>query len=311
VAALTANLAIAVAKLAGFLVTGSSSMLAESIHSVADSGNQGLLLLGRRRSLRPADDDHPFGHGRERYISAFLVAIVLFSVGGLVSVYEGVEKLRHPHHLTDGAVALAVLAVAAVAEAMSFRTALGESRPDARRAGGWWAFIRRTRSPELPTVLLEDFAALIGLALALAGIGISMALDEPRADGAATLAIGLLLLAVAVVLGVETHGMLVGEAASPEQVARIRTALESSPLVTSVLSLRTLHLGPDELLVAARIALPEALTMPAVAQAIADARVRLHTALPTAHRIYLEPDLQPGLPASTAADDGRPITTRG
>lgn len=289
-AALGANLAIAVAKFVAFVVTGSSSMLAESIHSVADSGNQLLLLLGRKRSERPADEEHPFGHGRERYISAFLVAIVLFSVGGLFSVYEGIEKLRHPHHLDSGGIAIGVLLVAVVAESLSFRTAIRESRPG-KGDGSWWAFIRRTRAPELPVVLLEDFAALIGLAFALLGIGLSLGLDEPRWDGAGTLAIGLLLLVVAIVLAVETHGMLVGEAATADQVRAIRTALESTPAVAGVLSLRTLHLGPEELLVAAKIGLAPDLTMARVAATIDDAEERLRTAIPTARLVYLEPDL--------------------
>jgi cation diffusion facilitator family transporter len=289
-AALGANLGIAVAKFVAFLFTGSSSMLAESIHSVADSGNQVLLLLGRKRSERPADEEHPFGHGRERYISAFLVAIVLFSVGGLFSVYEGVEKLRHPHHLDSGVVAIGVLLAAVGLESFSFRTAMRESRPG-KGDRSWWAFIRRSRAPELPVVLLEDFAALIGLTFALAGIGLALGLDEPRWDGAGTLAIGLLLLVVAIVLAIETHGMLVGEAATGEQVHAIRAALESTPDVSGVLSLRTLHLGPDDLLVAAKIGLGADLTMARVAATIDDAEARLRAAIPTARLVYLEPDL--------------------
>ncbi|MDT3442020.1 MULTISPECIES: cation diffusion facilitator family transporter [unclassified Pseudofrankia] len=298
-AALAANLGIAVAKFVAFLFTGSSSMLAESIHSVADSGNQGLLLLGQRQSVRPADEDHPFGFGRSRYIAGFLVGIVLFSVGGLFSVYEGVEKLRHPHHLESGLVAVVVLLVAIVLEGFSFRTAIRESRHHKGDAS-WWRFIRDSRAPELPVVLLEDFAALIGLVFALAGVGLTLLTDDPIWDAAGTLAIGILLLVVAIVVAVESYGMLVGEAATPAVVAAIRAALVSAPAVTAVIHMRTLHLGPDELLVAAKIGLDEGLTVAEVAAAIDEAERRLRAATPTACRVYLEPDI-PRAPAELSA----------
>ncbi|ONH31941.1 cation diffusion facilitator family transporter [Pseudofrankia asymbiotica] len=289
-AALAANLGIAVAKFVAFLFTGSSSMLAESIHSVADSGNQGLLLLGQRQSVRPADEDHPFGFGRARYIAGFLVGIVLFSVGGLFSVYEGVEKLRHPHHLESGLVAVIVLLVAIVLEGFSFRTAIRESRHH-KGEESWWRFIRDARAPELPVVLLEDFAALIGLMFALAGVGLTLLTDDPIWDGAGTLAIGVLLLIVAVVVAIESYGMLVGEAATPAVVAAIRAALVSAPSVTAVIHMRTLHLGPDELLVAAKIGVDDGLTVAEVAAAIDEAERRLRAATPTTCRVYLEPDI--------------------
>jgi cation diffusion facilitator family transporter len=289
-AALASNLGIAVSKFVAFLVTGSSSMLAESIHSVADSGNQGLLLIGQKASLRPPDADHPFGHGRSRYIAGFLVAIVLFSVGGLFSVYEGVEKIRHPHHLDSPVVAFVVLGVAIVLEGLSFRTALAESA-HSRGDVPLWTFIRVVRAPELPVVLLEDFAALIGLVFAVVGVGLAEITDEPRWDGAGTLAIGLLLLAVAIVVAVETYSMLVGEAATPSVVASIRGAIGGAADVTGVLDLRTLHLGPDELLVAAKISVAPDLTVVGVADAINGAEARLRAAVPQARRIYLEPDI--------------------
>jgi cation diffusion facilitator family transporter len=290
VAALAANLGIAASKLVAFLITGSSSMLAESIHSMADSGNQALLLLGRRRAARPPDEEHPFGYGRERYVFAFLVAIVLFTVGGVFSVYEGVEKVRHPHELESGAVAVVVLALAAALESLSFRTAVHEARP-LRDGRSWVGFIRQVRAPELPVVLLEDFAALIGLVLALGGVGLALATGEPRWDGAGTLAIGVLLVAVAIVLAIETHGMLVGEAATPEQVRAIRAALAGTPGISEVIHLRTLHLSPDELLVAAKIALAGPATLADVAGTINEAERRLREAVPIARRVYLEPDL--------------------
>ncbi|WP_250290753.1 cation diffusion facilitator family transporter [Frankia sp. CiP1_Cm_nod1] len=304
VAALAANLGIALAKLVAFLITRSSSMLAESIHSLADSGNQGLLLLGRRRATRPADEEHPFGYGRSRYIAGFLVGIVLFSVGGLFSVYEGVEKLRHPHHLDNGVVAVVVLLVAIGLEAFSFRTAIHETR-QVKGDASWWGFIRAARAPELPVVLLEDLAALVGLLLALGGVGLTLVTDDPIWDGAGTLAIGILLLVVAVIVAAETQAMLVGEAAAPATVAVIRDVLGHSPHITDVIHIRTLHLGPEELLVAAKIVLDVELTVPAVAAVINDAESRLRAAVPIAHRIYLEPDLRPPAAEPAAAEPAR------
>jgi len=289
-AALAANLGIALAKFVAFLFTRSSSMLAESIHSVADSGNQALLLLGQRQSVRPADEDHPFGHGRSRYIAGFLVGIVLFTVGGLFSVYEGVEKLRHPHELESPLVAIVILVIAIGLEGFSFRTAIGESRHH-KGTATWWRFIRDARAPELPVVLLEDFAALIGLVFALAGVGLTALVDDPVWDAAGTLAIGVLLLCVAVVVAVESYGMLVGEAATPAVVAAIRSALASTAAVTSVIHMRTLHLGPDELLVAAKIGVDPGLTAAEVAVAIDAAEGALRAAVPFTCRIYLEPDI--------------------
>ncbi len=288
-AALGANLAIAVAKFVGFLVTGSSSMLAESVHSVADSGNQALLLVGGKRAKREADAEHPFGHGRDRYFYAFVVALVLFSVGGLFSLYEGYHKLRQPEAIESAAVAIAILVFALVAEGYSFRTAIKESRP-LKGDDSWWGFVRHAKVPELPVVLLEDFAALIGLVLALGGVALSVATDEPRWDAVGTLGIGVLLLAVALVLAVEMKSLLMGESASKDAVARIRHALVGDG-VERVIHLKTMHLGPDELLVAAKIAMRTELDLPAVARAIDDAEARVRAAEPQARVMYLEPDL--------------------
>ena len=293
VAALGANLAIAVAKFVGFLITGSSSMLAESVHSVADSGNQVLLLVGGKRAAREADERHPFGYGRERYFYSFIVALVLFSVGGLFSLYEGNHKLHAPEALTNPAVAIVILIFAIVAESFSFRTAIRESRPH-KGALSWWGFIRRSKSPELPVVLLEDFAALIGLALALFGVTLSVVTDQPIWDAIGTLAIGVLLLAVAVVLAVEMKSLLLGESASRSAVDAIRGALVDGRSITRVIHLKTLHLGPDELLVAAKIAVAPGLSLPAVARAIDEAEARVRQLEPLASAIYLEPDLDRG-----------------
>ncbi len=290
VAALGANLAIAVAKLVGFLVTGSSALLAESAHSVADSGNQVLLLVGGRRAAREADERHPFGYGRERYFYSFVVALVLFSIGGLFSLYEGNHKLHQPEPLNRPLVGIAILVFAVVAESFSFRTALRESRPG-KGDMSWWAFIRHAKSPELPVVLLEDFAALIGLLLALVGVVLSVLLDAPVWDAVGTLGIGVLLLAVAVVLAVEMKGLLLGESASREAVDAIRSALVDGASITRVIHLKTLHLGPDELLVAAKVAVAPGLGLPAVARAIDEAEARVRRVEPLARTMYLEPDL--------------------
>jgi cation diffusion facilitator family transporter len=289
-AALGANLAIAAAKLVGFLVTRSSSMLAEAIHSLADSGNQVLLLVGGKRARREADDRHPFGYGRERYFYAFVVSVVLFTVGSVFAVYEGIEKIRHPHHLDSAVVAVAILGFAILAEAFSFRTAIRETRP-LKGELTWVGFIRHAKSPELPVVLLEDLAALVGLVLALLGVSLSTLTDDPVWDGIGTLSIGVLLGAVAVVLAIEMKGLLIGESASRTSVDAIRAALVDGATVTRVIHLKTLHLGPDELLVAAKIAVAPSLGLPEVARAIDAAEVRVRAVEPLARQLYLEPDL--------------------
>jgi len=291
VAALGANLAIAVSKLVAFAFSGSSSMLAEGIHSIADSGNQVLLLVGGKRAAREATDQHPFGYGRERYVYGFLVSIVLFSLGGLFAVYEGAEKIAHPHPLENWAWPVGVLAFAIVAEGYSFRTAIAESNRE-REGRGWVQFIRHAKAPELPVVLLEDLGALIGLVLAAFGVVLTMATHDGVWDGVATLAIGLLLGTAALVLGIETKSLLLGEGASADDIRLIRDALLGGEVVESVIHLRTLHLGPDELLVAAKIAVDHDDTALEVARAIDEAERRVREAVPIARVIYLEPDIR-------------------
>jgi len=290
IAALIANLAIAVAKFVGFLVTGSSSMLAESVHSVADSSNQGLLLVGGRRAKRAATEQHPFGYGRDRYFYAFVVALVLFTIGSLFALYEGYDKIKHPHELKQVHVAIIILVFAIIAEAFSFRTAIKESRPF-KGEGSWKDFIRHAKSPELPVVLLEDLAALLGLVFALLGVALSILTDNPIWDGIGTLAIGALLGVVAVILGIEMKSLLIGEGAGPKSVAAIREALVDGTSILRVIHLKTLHIGPDELLVAAKIAVAPGLALPAIAQAIDDAEARVRAVEPLARQMYLEPDL--------------------
>jgi cation diffusion facilitator family transporter len=292
IAALLANLGIAAAKFVAFLVTGASSMLAEAIHSVADSGNQVLLLIGGRQAKRAATPEHPFGYGRDRYIYAFIVSIVLFSVGGLFAVYEGVHKLQHPEELESPAWAIGVLLVAVVLEGFSLRTAVKETGEVKSPREGYWRFIRTARAPELPVVLLEDTAALTGLVLALLGVGLAAMTGNGVYDGIGTVAIGLLLLVVAVILAVETKSLLLGESATAEDQRKIVAALESGTPPLSVIHMKTMHLGPDEVLVAAKIAVHHDDTAAGIAQAIDAAEARIRTAVPIARVIYLEPDLR-------------------
>ncbi len=290
IAALAANASIAVAKFVGFLITGSSSMLAESVHSVADSGNQVLLLVGQNRGARKADAEHPFGYGRERYFYSFVVALVLFSLGSLFAGYEGLHKIQEPEELTSPGVAIGILLFAIVAEGFSFRTAIRESRPG-KGDNSWVHFVRTSKSPELPVVLLEDLAALTGLVLALGGVGLSIVLDDPVWDGIGTLCIAVLLGIVAIILAIEMKSLLLGESAAPAAVRAIREALVDGTKITRVIHLRTLHLGPEELLVAAKIAVAPDLTLPQVAAAIDEAEVRVRAVEPLARVMYLEPDL--------------------
>ncbi|MEV8319413.1 cation diffusion facilitator family transporter [Streptomyces sp. NPDC059900] len=290
VAALAANLAIAVAKFVAFIFSGSSSMLAESVHSLADSGNQGLLLLGGKKAQREATPQHPFGYGRERYIYAFLVSIVLFSVGGMFAIYEGYEKIKHPHEIEHWYWPVGVLVFAIIAEAFSFRTAIKESN-QTRGSLTWTQFVRRAKAPELPVVLLEDLGALVGLILALVGVGLALGTGDGVWDGIGTLCIGVLLILIAIVLAAETKSLLLGEAAGTEEVQKIEKALVDGDTVTRVIHMRTLHLGPEELLVAAKVAVQHDDTAAEVAAAINAAEERIRAAVPIARVIYLEPDI--------------------
>jgi cation diffusion facilitator family transporter len=291
VAALAANLGIAATKFVAFALTGSSSMLAESIHSVADSGNQALLLVGGKRARREATPEHPFGFGRERYVYAFIVSIVLFSVGGLFALYEGYHKLSHPEPITSWQwVPIAVLLIAIGLEGFSFRTAIQESNK-LRAESTWVDFIRRSRVPELPVVLLEDFAALIGLVFALFGVTLTLLTDNGIWDGIGTVLIGLLLVCVAIVLAIETKSLLIGESATREHVSKIETALVDGDEIERIIHMKTMHLGPEELLVAAKVGVPRAASAADVAHAIDAAENRIRAAVPIARVIYIEPDI--------------------
>ncbi len=310
-AAFLANSAIAVSKFVGFLLTGAASMLAESVHSVADSGNQALLLVGGKRASRAATPQHPFGYGRERYIYAFIVSIVLFSVGGLFALYEGYHKITHPEELTSPSIAIGVLVVAIGLETYSFRTAIVESNK-VRGKESWARFIRHAKAPELPVVLLEDLGALVGLTLALIGVSLAVITQDGVWDGIGTIAIGILLVLIAIILAIETKSLLLGEAAGPESQQKIVDALESEPDVESVIHMRTLHIGPEELLVAAKLSIRPDLSASALVAAIDAAEDRVRAAVPIARMIYLEPDFrrvqQSPEPSATplAAQDSAP-----
>ena len=317
-AALGANLGIAVTKFIAFLITGSASMMAESVHSLADSANQVLLLVGRRRSRRAGTEQHPFGFGLESYFYAFVVAVVLFTVGALFSVYEGIHRIAHPEKVTDPVVALAVLAVAIVLESLSLRTALAAAASELR-SRGLRRFIQQAKAPELPTVLLEDMAALTGLVVALIGVTMATITGNGRWDGAGSLAIGVVLGLVAVILAIEMKSLLIGEAATADTERAVVTALEDSPELEQVIHLRTLHLGPDSLLIAAKVAVRPQASGSAIARAIDTAEQRVRAAVPIAQVIYLEPDLyragdaDTGDPAVRAAqrEPGADLTSAG
>ncbi|KPG82952.1 cation diffusion facilitator family transporter [Frigoribacterium sp. RIT-PI-h] len=290
IAALSANLGIAVTKFIAWAFSGSSSMLAEGVHSLADSGNQVLLLLGGRKSKKAADAEHPFGYGRERYVYAFVVSIILFSVGGVFSLYEGVEKLREPHPLEVPWLPVLVLAISLALEGFSLRTAIRESRPS-KGQQSWVSFVRRAKAPELPVVLLEDAAALLGLSFAMVGVVLTWITGDGVFDAIGTLAIGVLLVAVAIVLGIETKSLLVGEGASADDVAKIRAAVTGGPEVESIIHMKTLYLGPDELLVGVKVAMPGRTVLADVASAINAVESRIREAVPIARVIYVEPDV--------------------
>ncbi len=301
-AAFLANVGIAIAKFVGFLVTASSALLAESIHSIADASNQGLLVLGGRRARRDPTPLHPFGYGRVRYFWAFVVAVVLFSLGGLFSIYEGYHKISEPEEITSPVVAFAILALAIVFEAFALRTAVRHAQPE-RRGRSWPDYIRSSRSPELPVLLLEDSGALIGLLFATAGVALALVTGNPLFDGLGTLAIGVLLVMIAIVLSIEMKSLLIGEAASPEVIERIQGEIEEGADVRRVIGMLTQHLGPDDLLVAAKVEFDPALSMSELVGAIDACEARVRSAVPTARVIYLEPDLlAPGKVSASSSE---------
>lgn len=290
IAAMLANSGIAVTKFIAFLFSGSSSMLAESVHSVADTGNQALLLLGGRKARKAANATHPFGFGRERYVYAFVVSIILFSVGGVFSIYEGIDKLQHPHELEVPWLPILVLSIAIVLESFSLRTAIRESN-HVRGKQSWISFIRHAKAPELPVVLLEDIAALLGLVFAMLGVGLTILTGNATWDAIGTLAIGVLLVTVAVVLGIETKSLLVGEGANLGDADKIRDAINANKDVEALIHMKTLYLGPDELLVGAKIAFSSKSKLSDISKSINAVEAAIRKAVPVARVIYIEPDV--------------------
>jgi cation diffusion facilitator family transporter len=292
IAALLANLGIAAAKFVGFFLTGSTSLLAEGGHSLADTGNQVLLLFGSQRGKRPADAAHPFGYGPERYFWGFVVALVLFSMGGLFALYEGFSKLRHPHPVESPAIGFGILFAAIALETYSLRTAMKEANHVRPKGMSWWRFIRTAKQPELPVVLLEDMGAEAGLLVAIVGLTLAVITGDARWDAAGSMAIGALLVVIAMVLATEMKGLLIGESASDENQQAIVDALSTAPQVTALIHLRTMHLGPDQLLVAAKIEFDASLTVPELARAIDGVEAKLRAAVPIASTVYIEPDIR-------------------
>ena len=290
VAAFFANLGIAIAKFVAFFFTGAASMLAEAIHSCADTGNQALLLFGGRSARREETETHQFGFARERYFWSFVVALVLFTLGGLFAIYEGIQKIRDPHEIDSPVWAFGVLIFAILLETFSFRTAIHEAKP-LKGKSTWWAFIKRSRNPELPVVLLEDLGALAGLVIALAGVTLAFTTGEARWDAAGSLAIGVLLVVIATILAIEMRSLLIGESASAFEQATIAEVVGATPNVVKLIHMRTQHLGPDDLLVAAKVEFASGLSVSQLADAIDRTEAAIRAAVPAVNLIYLEPDL--------------------
>lgn len=291
IAAFFANMGIAIAKFVGFVITGSAGLLAEAGHSVADTGNQALLMFGGKRGKRPADRVHPFGYGPERYFWSFVVALVLFSMGGLFALYEGFQKLFHPHEIENAIVAYVILGVAILLESFSLRTAVKEAN-HVRGDRSWWQYIRTAKAPELPVVLLEDVGAEIGLFFALFGLTMAELTGNMRWDALGSIAIGVLLVVIALVLAAEMKGLLIGEAASDEHVEAIQASINGAPHVNGLIHLRTMHLGPEQLLVAAKVDYDHSLSVAELAQAIDATEVALRASVPLSEVVYIEPDIR-------------------
>jgi cation diffusion facilitator family transporter len=289
-AALAANLVIAAAKFLAAAFTGSSVMLSEGVHSVVDTANQGVLLFAMRRSRRPPDPEHPFGHGQEVYFWNFIVAILLFGAGGGIAIFEGVTHVLDPHPIRDPAWSYATLAIAAVSEATSWTIALREFLPTVGEGETVWHAIRTSKDPTVLTVLFEDSAALLGLAVAFAGTVASLALDRPALDGVASIVVGVLLGTVAILLAYETHGLLVGESADRTVRESIRSLAEADPAVEAAARPLTMHLGPHEVLVNLRVAFRDTLSSTELVAAIDRVEAAIHRAHPDVQRIFIEPD---------------------
>ncbi|MCU1391947.1 MAG: Cation diffusion facilitator family transporter [Ilumatobacteraceae bacterium] len=291
IAAFFANLGIALSKFVGFLITGSAGLLAEAAHSLADTGNQALLMLGGKRARQRPTERHQFGFGNERYFWAFVVALVLFSMGGLFALYEGIQKLAHPHEADSIGVAIGILLAAVALESFSLTTAVKEVRHIKPADMSYWTFVRTAKQPELPIVLLEDVGAEIGLLFALFGLLMTHFTGNPRWDAVGSVAIGILLVIIACILAVRMKALLIGESASQTDQDAIAAALTSADRVERIIHLRTIYFGPEELLVAAKLGFAPDLTVAELAVAVDAAEAAVRAAVPTVDLIYIEPDL--------------------
>lgn len=287
--ALAANLGIALAKFAAAAISGSSSMLTEGVHSLVDSGNQLLLLYGQRRARRQADAAHPFGYGRELYFWAFVVAILIFAVGAGVSIYEGWRHIRTPEPLRDPLINYIVLGVAVLLEGTSWAIAVREFNAG-RGDTGWWRAIRGSKDPAGFIVLFEDSAALVGLGIAAAGVWASHHFNDPRIDGVASVLIGLILAAVAIILARESKGLLIGEAADPKLIALIRSIMDRHPEIRAVNHVRTVHTAPDAIFVAISAEFAPTLPMGAGEALIEEIETELKRAVPQLTSVYIRPE---------------------
>ena len=296
-AAMLANAGIAAAKFVGFGFTGATSMLAEAVHSVADTGNQLLLLWGSAAARRDANATHAFGHGRERYFWSFVVALIIFSLGGMFAIYEGVQRVLHPHAVIQVWWAIGILGVSVILEAFSFRTAIGEARHE-KGTATWRSFVRDTKNPELPVVLMEDLGALVGLLLALSGVGLTALTGDARWDAIGSIAIGLLLVTIGVGLSVKMKALLIGESATVQDEAAIRLAIEGSPEVRRLIHMRTQHIGPEEILLGAKLEFDGSYTLAELARAIDAVEARIRAQVPATRFIFLEPDFFRAAPAA-------------
>jgi len=307
--ALAANLAVAAAKLGAFLITRSSALLAESLHSLADSANEILLLVGARRSSRPADRRHPFGHARFRYVYAFLVSLTVFWIGGVFAVVEGIAHLASSEPIEDPRWAFGVLAIGALLDGWSLRTTLRSGR-SAKGLMSWRQLVRVTKAPELIVIFLEDLGALIGISIAAIGVGLATITGVVVWDAIASIAIGLLLMAIGLVVNRETQSLLLGESATAEMETRIRDAIATTAGIDGVVNLRTIHLGPDDLVIAAAITVDGATDATAIAKSIVDAEASVRAAMPFRTVIYLEPRVElSDAPASLTREAGSESVT--
>jgi cation diffusion facilitator family transporter len=286
--ALVANLVVAAAKLGAFAITTSSALLAESLHSFADTANEVLLLVGARRATRPADLRHPFGHARYRYVYAFLVSLTVFWIGGVLAVIEGVSHLASDEPIVDPIWALAVLALGAALDGWSLRTTVRAGR-SVKGVLSWKQLVRTTKAPELIVIFLEDLGALVGIGIATIGVGLAIITGDAIWDAVASIAIGLLLMAIGLVVNRETQSLLLGESATKDVEDTIRAAITAIDGIDGVVNLRTIHLGPDDLVVASGILVDGAIDAAGIARAIVEAEDRVRAELPFRTVIYLEP----------------------